>query len=61
MARIAPCKLGVTETNSGKVYRVTIPKDIINDKGFPLDPKQQLYARIVKDGLLLTHKSDGDE
>lgn len=61
MARIAPCWLIVSETKTGHTNRVTIPQSIVQEKDFPLDPKRQLYARIVKDGVLLTHKSDGDE
>lgn len=61
MARIAPCRLVVTKTATGRTHRVTIPQAVVNESDFPLDPKEQLYARIVKDGILLTHKSDGDE
>jgi hypothetical protein len=61
MARIAPGTLSVVETKDGEIYRVTIPQTIVKDEGFALDRKRQLYIRIVKDGVLLTHKSDGDE
>src|SRR5271157_5353096 len=36
-------------------------KKLREDEAFPLDKKRQLYARIVKDGILLTHKANGDE
>ena len=61
MARIAPGTLSVVPTKDGDIYRVTIPQVIVKDEEFPLDRKRQLYIRIVKDGVLLTHRTDGDE
>jgi hypothetical protein len=61
MARIVPITLGETKTKTGKLYRVTLRQELVEDEAFPLDPKRQLYARIVRDGVLLTHKVNGDE
>lgn len=61
MARIAPCWLIVSETKTGRTHRVTIPQSVAQEKDFPLDPKKQLYCRIRKDEIILTHNPNGDE
>lgn len=60
MARVAPVRVSRSTTSTGNVCRLTIPKVVIEDEAFPLDLGKQVYMRIVPDGLLITHKSNGD-
>jgi hypothetical protein len=60
MAHVAPIRIRKSKTKTGKIVRLTIPKILLDDAEFPLDLREQVYIRIVPDGLLLTHNSKGN-
>jgi hypothetical protein len=60
MAHVAPIRISKSRTKTGKIVRLTIPKILLEDAEFPLDLKEQVYIRIVPDGLLITHNSKGN-
>jgi hypothetical protein len=60
MANVAPVRISKSETKTGKICRVTIPKILLEDAEFPLDLSKQIYIRIVRGGLLLTNNSTGN-
>ncbi|MGA8904165.1 MAG: hypothetical protein WB661_04065 [Candidatus Bathyarchaeia archaeon] len=60
MAHVAPIMIRKSKTKTGKIVRLTIPKILLDDAEFPLDLREQVYIRIVPDGLLLTHNSKGN-
>lgn len=57
MAQVAPIRISRSRTKTGKICRLTIPKILLEDDAFPLDLGKQIYIRIVRDGLLITHYS----
>jgi len=60
MAHVAPIRISKSKTNTGKIVRLTIPKVLLDDDEFPLNLGEQVYIRIVPDGLLITHNSKGN-
>lgn len=56
-----PIDISISRTKTGEVYRLTIPKKIREDDHFPIDVRKQLYARIVRAGLLITNDLDREE
>jgi hypothetical protein len=60
MAHVAPIRISKSRTKTGKTVRLTIPKILLEDAEFPLDFREQVYIRIVPDGLLITHNSKGN-
>jgi len=60
MAHVAPIRISKSKTKTGKIVRLTIPKSLFEDAEFPLDLREQVYIRIVPDGLLITHNSKGN-
>jgi hypothetical protein len=60
MANVAPVRISKSNTKTGRVCRVTIPKILLEDDGFPLDMSKQIYIRIVRGGLLITNNSNGN-
>jgi hypothetical protein len=59
MADVAPVNISKSKTKTGKICRLTIPKILLEDEEFPLDLSKQVYIRIVRNGLLITHNSNG--
>jgi hypothetical protein len=60
MAHVAPIRITKSKTKTGKIVRLTIPKILVEDAEFPLNLREQVYIRIVPDGLLITHNSKGN-
>ncbi|MGA2971142.1 MAG: hypothetical protein ABSE39_00805 [Candidatus Bathyarchaeia archaeon] len=60
MAHVAPIRISKSKTKTGRIVRLTIPKILVEDAEFPLNLREQVYIRIVPDGLLITHNSKGN-
>jgi hypothetical protein len=60
MAHVAPIRISNSKTKTGRIVRLTIPKILLEDAEFPLNLREQVYIRIVPDGLLITHNSKGN-